>query len=242
MKTLFLVGDSTVSNYDFEPDRLYPRWGYGMAIGAFLKEGVKVCNLALPGRSSLSFLKEDNYNVLVDNIKKGDVLIIGFGHNDEKLDERFTAPSADFENPSTIGYTLKKYYVDMARERGASVVICTPISRRSVDNDYTKACGHVTEKGDYRNAIIDTALKLKVSLIDMTALTTALYLKHGLKKTKAFHASNDLNPDNTDNTHLNSYGARVIAATLIAGAMRGEVKEITSLVDSEKLKDVLAEI
>ena len=69
MKTLFLVGDSTVSNYDFEPDRFYPRWGYGMAIGAFLKEGVKVCNLALPGRSSLSFLKEDNYSVLVDNIK-----------------------------------------------------------------------------------------------------------------------------------------------------------------------------
>ena len=236
MKTLFLVGDSTVSDYALEPDRYYPRWGYGMAIGEYLLEGVRVNNLALPGRSSLSFLGEDNYKVLLDNLKKGDILLIGFGHNDQKLDERFTTPTADFTDKTSIGYTLKNFYIDLAKSRGAKVVLCTPISRRSLDNDYTKTCGHVTDAGDYRNAIFETGLKTGVDLIDMTLLTTALYLKWGLEKTKLLHATNDLDINNTDNTHLNSYGARVIAYTLIESVLKCEDSALYKLVDKDKFK------
>ena len=91
--TIYLVGDSTVCA--FEDPYYYPRYGYGTQLGGYLDEKATVVNLALSGRSSKSFITEDNYKTLKDSLKAGDYLIIGFGHNDEKSDDaaRFTDAS-----------------------------------------------------------------------------------------------------------------------------------------------------
>lgn len=83
MSTLWVVGDSTLSSFDDK--YYYPRYGYGTKLGCYLNSKVQVNNLALSGRSSLSFTKEENYKELLAGMKAGDFLIIGFGHNDEKL-------------------------------------------------------------------------------------------------------------------------------------------------------------
>nr|MCR4822583.1 hypothetical protein [Treponema sp.] len=96
--TVWVVGDSTVCDYTKEDGTLtdatyfYPRYGYGTQLSNYLSSKITVKNLALSGRSSKSFLSEDNYTTLKDGIKSGDFLIVGFGHNDEKSDdaERFT--------------------------------------------------------------------------------------------------------------------------------------------------------
>jgi lysophospholipase L1-like esterase len=91
MSTLWVVGDSTLSSFDDK--YYYPRYGYGTKLGCYLNSKVQVNNLALSGRSSLSFTKEENYKELLAGMKAGDFLIIGFGHNDEKTETgRYTSP------------------------------------------------------------------------------------------------------------------------------------------------------
>ena len=77
--TVWVVGDSTVSSFS---DGYYiPRYGYGTRLQRYLR-GAKVVNLALAGRSSKSFLSEENYKTLASGLSCGDFLVIGFGHND----------------------------------------------------------------------------------------------------------------------------------------------------------------
>ena len=63
MSTLWVVGDSTLSS--FYDKYYYPRYGYGTKLGCYLNSKVQVNNLALSGRSSLSFTKEENYLSLI---------------------------------------------------------------------------------------------------------------------------------------------------------------------------------
>ena len=75
--TLWIVGDSTVC--EFNDNYYYPRYGYGTQIENYLDGTYEVRNLALSGRSSKSFLEEDNYKTLTgaNGMKSGDVLIVG---------------------------------------------------------------------------------------------------------------------------------------------------------------------
>ena len=70
MSTLWVVGDSTLSS--FYDKYYYPRYGYGTKLGCYLNSKVQVNNLALSGRSSLSFTKEENYKELLAGMKAGD--------------------------------------------------------------------------------------------------------------------------------------------------------------------------
>ena len=65
MNKLFVVGDSTLSGFNDE-SYYYPRYGYGTQLNNYLD--LEVINLALSGRSSKSFLLEDNYKILKDSI------------------------------------------------------------------------------------------------------------------------------------------------------------------------------
>lgn len=82
-KRIFVVGDSTASNYGLD---VAPRMGWGQVFERMLKTGVdaKVINLAQSGRSSRSFITEGWLKVLEDNVKSGDYVLIQWGHNDEK--------------------------------------------------------------------------------------------------------------------------------------------------------------
>ena len=81
-KKIYVVGDSTVCDYSEKPDNYYlQRFGYGTQLYNYLNldNANQVVNLALSGRSSLSFLTEANYTKLKNEIGDGDYLIIGFG-------------------------------------------------------------------------------------------------------------------------------------------------------------------
>jgi hypothetical protein len=104
--TIYLVGDSTVCS--FSDSYYYPRYGYGTQLANYLAPEATVVNLALSGRSSKSFITEENYQTLKSQIKAGDFLLIGFGHNDEKSDDplRFTDATKDYTDESSFAYHL----------------------------------------------------------------------------------------------------------------------------------------
>jgi lysophospholipase L1-like esterase len=94
-RTLWVIGDSTLSC--FEDKYYYPRYGYGTMLKEFLDDTFDIENIALSGRSSKSFTTEPEYKTLLNGMKDGDFLIIGFGHNDEKTEkDRFTDANGDY--------------------------------------------------------------------------------------------------------------------------------------------------
>lgn len=222
---IYLVGDSTVCS--FNDDYYYPRYGYGTQLSNYLDEKATVVNLALSGRSSKSFITEENYQTLKNSIKAGDYLIIGFGHNDEKSDDtaRFTDASKAYTEEGSFGYYLNEYYVKLAVEAGAIPVLCTPVVRAKTNDDYSGNEGHVTATGDYAQAIRDLGKAVGVSVIDLTEITKAEYISKGYDGAKLYHAvvAGEYDTDGTtvipswttvDKTHLNIYGAKFVAYNL----------------------------
>jgi len=223
--TVFLVGDSTVCRFEDENEGYYPRYGYGTQLDRDLTEQAKVVNLALSGRSAKSFLREENYQRFREQIKKGDFLIIGFGHNDEKPDPlRYTDPRFDLEDETTFAAHLNRYYIQPALAAGAIPILCTPIVRRRSAESHDLAEMHVTADttvdqhryagGDYPAAIRQLGKWADVPVIDLTKLTKQLYDTVGFAGSAVFHAQNDIDPNTIDNTHLNLYGAATIAHLL----------------------------
>lgn len=210
-KKIWLVGDSTVCS--FNDAYLYPRYGYGTQLFNYFNDNVNIQNLAISGRSSKSFIKEKSYLRLKDEIKESDYLIIGFGHNDEKYDDntRFTSALYDENEKESFAYYLLNYYVKLALEKKAIPILCTPVARANKNNDYTSFCAHITENGDYRNRIITLALKYDITCIDLTKQTVSLYEKIGYDNAVYFHARKLSSLNTVDTTHLNYFGAKMVA-------------------------------
>lgn len=220
---IYLVGDSTVCSFN---DNYYmPRYGYGTQIAEYFNvTSDQVVNLALSGRSSLSFLTEPNYTTLKNSIGEGDYLIIGFGHNDEKDDDaaRYTDPQKSYTDSSTTGgpsfqYTLYENYVKLAKDAGATPILCTPIVRYDSAGAYTGSKVHSTDKGDYAAAIKTLGEATDTTVIDLTTLTRTLYMQDN-EEAQYFHAHTtyegtkpDETPSGRDDTHINKYGAQMVA-------------------------------
>src|SRR5947208_1354221 len=77
LPTLFLAGDSTVNN------GTKGLQGWGTPIAEYFDHSkINVVNRARGGRSSRTFFTEGLWDKLLAEMKRGDFVIIQFGHND----------------------------------------------------------------------------------------------------------------------------------------------------------------
>ena len=75
--TLWIIGDSTVNNSTKDLQ------GWGSALPAYFDGAkIKVENRARGGRSSRSYLAEGLWDAVAGQIRKGDLVLMQFGHND----------------------------------------------------------------------------------------------------------------------------------------------------------------
>ena len=81
--TIYMIGDSTMSNKPLEGNNQERGWGH--VLESFFTEDVRVENHAMNGRSSKSFIDEGRWETVVNKIRPGDYVFIQFGHNDENL-------------------------------------------------------------------------------------------------------------------------------------------------------------
>ena len=222
MNKLFVVGDSTLSKFNDE-SYYYPRYGYGTQLDNYLD--LEVVNLALSGRSSKSFLQEENYKILTESIGQGDYLLIGFGHNDEKSDDvaRFTSANLPIDDEKSFLYSLNEHYLKLAYNVGATPILCTPIVRLALDGIYEGTLIHQTPNGDYRKAIMELGKITDTLVIDLTTLTKNLHESLSIDECICLHAitTGKLVEDNVeadfksvDKSHLNVYGAKVVAGLI----------------------------
>ena len=208
MPSIYIIGDSTVE------DNKEPFRGWGWALPRHTAEGVAVHNHALSGRSSRSFFEEGLFVPVEASLQKGDLLLIQFGHNDEKDDERHTDPDSTYQE-------MLSRYCDAAIAKGAQPVLITSVERRFFTGDGSVLYTH----GEYPAAMRKLAAKRGIPLCDLQKRSRDLYLSLGEEKTAALFVrlAPGENPDfpdgHDDKTHFNACGAAVIAG-LVAGLLR----------------------
>ncbi|MGQ0800145.1 MAG: cupin domain-containing protein [Pseudomarimonas sp.] len=202
---IFIAGDSTASDYPL--DRA-PRAGWGMALGSFFGTHREVRNRALSGRSSRSFIDQGALTAVSEEMRKGDVLLIQFGHNDEKLEDptRYTEPTTEFPQ-------LLMRYVNAARERGAIPILLTPLARRIFDPGQTQD-QLLDTHGVYADAVRGLAQRENVGLIDLNKRSMDWLRALGDEASKRYYMhvpSQQLQ----DNTHLQWHGATAVACFVV---------------------------
>lgn len=221
-----LVGDSTVSAYG--PER-YPRMGWGMVLACGLRLDGSVVNFAASGRSTKSFMDEGRWAAALEALHKGDVLLIQFGHNDQKSDDpkRYTDPDGVFSR--NLGAMI-----DGARAKGAVPVLVTPAPRRRFAQG-----APVDTHGDYAAAVRRVAHEQGVFLVDLSASGLALLAQVGEQGSKALYlhyAPEDgvsAYPDGiSDDTHFSEQGARAIAR-LVVRRLAEDGSPLALIADSE---------
>ncbi|MCX4810163.1 rhamnogalacturonan acetylesterase [Streptomyces sp. NBC_01239] len=207
-RTLYMAGDSTAAQkYSVEA----PETGWGMALPFFLRKAVKVANHAVNGRSSKSFVDEGRLDVILSAIRPGDFLLVQFAHNDEK-----TADPTRYTEPWTTFQDYLRMYIDGARGRGARPVLATPVERRRFDADGNALPTH----GNYPAAMRALAKEERVALLDIEALSLALWQRLGVEETKVYFNWTDTEQDNT---HFNPPGAIAVARLVARELLRTRV-------------------
>ena len=211
--TLFLLGDSTVSDQPGEP---YNSWG--QMLPRFFGPGVAVSNHAQSGETYRDSLARRRIDKILSMMQPGDVLLMQFGHNDQKQvkDGR--------SGPFTTYKAEIKTHVDMVRARGGLPVIVSPVERRAFDD-----AGKVKPSLlDYAEAARQSARELGVPFIDLNARSQTLYAALGVEGSKAAFAMPE--SGKLDNTHHNSYGSYQLAKAVALGMREADIPLASHLV------------
>ena len=205
---IFLAGDSTMS---IKETKVYPETGWGMPFVYFWDSTVAVVNRAKNGRSTKTFLNEGLWKSIMDEAKEGDYVFIQFGHNDEAKDK-----GERYATPDTFRMNLTRF-VKETREKGATPILFTPVSRRKFDTTGTALETHK----EYSAYVKEVAAKENVLFIDLDTKSRELYQQFGKGDSKLLFlqlkpGEHPNYPDGRDdNTHFNELGARLIAQIVL---------------------------
>ncbi|OYO51482.1 hypothetical protein CG709_19470, partial [Lachnotalea glycerini] len=196
--TIFIASDSTVQAYD---SYYYPQTGWGQVLynffGEFVEErecenanysqsqtyetsNVIIENRAIGGRSSKSFIEEGKLDDLLEDVKPGDYLLVQWGHNDATYSRPNRYVSAEnFEK-------WLQYYIDGAKQRGATCILVTPVARYSYKTTESKELDtFVSNFEAYRNVMKKIANEQNVPIVDLTALSIDVCNSFGIEGAKS---------------------------------------------------------
>lgn len=228
--TIFMIGDSTMANKKLDGGN--PERGWGHVLLGFFSEDIRIDNHAVNGRSSKSFIDEGRWDKVIAQVQKGDYVFIQFGHNDEKPDSlRHTEPGTTFDA------NLRRF-VRETKEKGGIPVLFNSIVRRSFGIDSTAVLADdkpkdasaadllegqrlVDTHGAYLESPRRVAREERVLFIDMNKITHDLVENLGPVESRKLFMWVPANTVATcpkgkkDNTHLNIYGARVVAGLAV---------------------------
>jgi lysophospholipase L1-like esterase len=213
--TLWIAGDSTVKSNA-------PMRGWGQDLARFFDPAkLNVVNHAIGGRSSRTFYTEGRWQRLVDEVRPGDWVVIQFGHNDvgptdarSKFrgsvkgigdeTEQVAKPDGTVETVHSFGWYLKTY-VRTAREKGANVILCSPVPHKKFDDK-----GKFVRGWDgWRQWIETCASEAGAIYIDLNELISRGYDRAGQAQVETFFAD--------ARTHTNEAGSLFNARALVGG-------------------------
>lgn len=214
--TIYLIGDSTVRNSD------KVQWGWGSLLPEFFDSTkIGISNQAMAGRSTRTFIKEGRWNRVLSTLKKGDFVLMQFGHNEGSRPDtsragyrgvlrgigedtvQLTWANGTPETVHTYGWYIRKFVRD-AKAKGATPIVLSMIPR----NEFREGKVLRADK-DYGLWAKQIADEEGAIFIDLNSITADKYDALGSEKVKTFFPG--------DHTHTNQEGARVNAASIVDG-------------------------
>ena len=192
-RTIYIAGDSTVTDqsaaYPYYPWNSYCGWG--QMLSSYLKEEMAVSNHAHSGLTTESFRSEGHYDILKERLKKDDICLFQFGHNDQKL----------MELRAYEGYKDRLLtYIEEVKQAGAIPVLVSPLARNSWLGNGTY--NDLLE--EYANVCREIATEKEIPFVDLHAASMAFVKNQGRDAAKRFFFPSDY-------THSNDYGAYLFA-------------------------------
>lgn len=202
--SVFIAADSTAATYG--PERA-PQAGWGQMLQSWLDPTQwQVRNHAVGGRSTRSFIAEGRLDAIGEALRPGDVLLIQFGHNDAKFEDpsRYTAPDGDY-------VAFLERYIAVAREKGATPILVTPVARLLYDFGAL-----LDTHGRYTEAMRGVAGKQQVALIDLNARSMAWIRALGEQGARPYFMFVPTQ-GKADGTHFSAAGATAVACLVMRG-------------------------
>ena len=194
--TLYLAGDSTVTDQAVAPSA-----SWGQMLPRFFRSDIVIANHAESGETLKSFVTELRLDKLLSTLKRGDWVMIQFGHNDQKVQW----PQTYAEAATTYRSWLRTYIAEV-RRRGATPLLVTSPERRNFN-----ANGKIEPTlADYAAAVRAVAKEESVALIDLNPLSVRFYEALGPAVSPRAFAD-----EGRDKTHHNEYGAHALARMII---------------------------
>ncbi len=206
---IFIASDSTAQ--DYKPEK-YPQSGWGTMLRC-AAPGVTIENRAIGGRSTNSFIREGRLDKIAADLRKGDTLLIQFGHNDASIDkpERYTTIDQYKAN-------LRRM-IDVAKTAGARAVILTPVARRDFRSGVEQPSFPT-----YADAAREVAKATRTPLLDLGKASQAMVQAAGPDASRAYYLHYDgaagapgYPKGVSDDTHFSELGARKIADLVAVG-------------------------
>lgn len=217
---MYIIGDSTVKNGDGSGKNGQMGWGTLMW-PYFDTTKIQIQNHAIGGRSSRTFITEGRWDKIMRTLKKGDFVIMQFGHNDAgPLDDTSRARGTirgigteekQIYNPirkvdevvHTYGWYMRKY-VQEAKSKGAIPIICSPVPR----NNWKE--GKIARGNkDYALWAKEIAAQEKAYFIDLNEKVALEYEKMDTASVNKLFFG--------DHTHTSRAGAEINAAKVVEG-------------------------
>ncbi|WP_227470171.1 rhamnogalacturonan acetylesterase [Massilia sp. YMA4] len=229
LPSLILIGDSTVRNGKDDGQDLGPagQWGWGRPIADYFDPArINVVNRAVGGLSSRTYLTSGHWQRTLAFVKRGDVVIMQFGHNDaspvnddrrargtlrgtgEESDTIDNLLTGQRETVHTYGWYLRRFIADI-RARGATAIVCSPVPFKRWDAD-----GRTRRaRADYGGWAAQVARQELAGFIDLNEAAAAWY--DALGRDAVLRLFPQVTPDET--VHTNLAGARLNAEVVVAG-------------------------
>ena len=191
---IWLCGDSTVtdqsSEIPYHPGACYASWG--QALPAFLRGRAAVENQAHCGLTTETFRSEGHMAIVKKHIRPGDLCLIQFGHNDQKLPHLL----AGREYPVNL-----RRYIKEVREAGAVPVLVTSPGRNiwKPDGSYHELLA------EHTLAVKNVAQETDTACIDLHTFSVGILKQNGMEASCGYFHPGDY-------THTNEYGAYLFAS------------------------------
>lgn len=215
---IWLIGDSTVCD---QPLDRAPVTGWGTPFANYFDSSVTIINRARGGRSTRTFITEGLWQKIADSLQDGDYVLMQFGHNDE-------AKEPQYQDRYTSVPDYKKNllrFITETRERRASPVLITPVTRMRFDKH-----GNVTETHkEYSAAVWEVGKANNTPVIDLDSMSRKLLQQFGPENGKFLYMYVDSlqNPHypngRKDWTHFSEYGARRMAELVLSEIKRQQL-------------------
>ncbi|HUC81811.1 MAG TPA: rhamnogalacturonan acetylesterase [Flavisolibacter sp.] len=227
--TFYIIGDSTVRNGNGTGQN--QQWGWGSFIADYFDTTkFAIQNHAIGGRSSRTFITEGRWEKIMADLKKGDYVIMQFGHNDagplddtarargsirgigEESKEIFNPKTQKQETVYTYGWYMRKY-IREAKSKGAVPIVCSPVPREQWKE------GKVVRSPESYSGWAEQVAKAEGALfINLNDIIAAKYEEMGPDAVKAFFP--------VDHTHTNKEGAQLNAQIVMNALKNLQLKDL----------------